>query len=134
MSINFLCSTAFMILMLFVIVVFVIGMIVGFYDPHNVWHFVSAASIMAILLVMTGLGAKSTNTRVKKSTIPIVKVTSTHYVIRKNGGLEYHKLPNSYRITSGKSRIQKTNSLDFYITAKNQDKIGTIYYINSNQK
>lgn len=115
------------------IIVGVIFMFVGLWDSRY-WYGLPIAVIMAIASVFTMLAAHSTNARVETQSIPIVKLTATHYAIRKSGGLEYHKLPNTYRSTSGKSRIQKTKMLDFCIIAKNKDKIGATYYINNNQK
>lgn len=94
------------------------------------------ATLIVMLLISLGCLkiSENTNVRVKSETVSIVKVTNTHYVIKKNSELEYHKLPSVYRITSGKSHIKKIMALDWYINAKNQDKIGATYYINPHQK
>jgi hypothetical protein len=92
------------------------------------------ANVLFFIFLGVLFWAGSTNTRTKTTVTPIVKVTDTHYVTRDHGELTYHKLPNSYKITSKKSHIKKVSAPYFYVGAKNHNDIKTTYYINPNQK
>lgn len=95
---------------------------------------ISAAVLFTsfVMVVIFGISAKNTNVRVKSETIPIVKTTGSRYAIRKDGGLEYHKLPATYQTTAGMSHIKETKAADWYVISKNQDQIGkSKVYINN---